>query len=137
MVREKRRTAAPRCVSSVVVRNWRRLRRVPPRAVSVATVANCVDCVVVVGACARALRAEQCERLTLIAASKRFVSKMCHECSFHLGVERAPAFLGENRGCHVAPYNTFYEQLERHLESAGLEAGRCARWDCRRARRRR
>ena len=95
-----------------------------------ATVANCVDCVVVVGACARALRAEQCERLTLIAASKRFVSKMCHECSFHLGVERAPAFLGENRGCHVAPYNTFYEQLERHLESAGLEAGRCARWDC-------
>ena len=94
-----------------------------------ATVANCVDCVVVVGACARALRAEQCERLTVIAASKRFIAKMCHECAFHLGVERRPAFLGENRGCHVAPYNTFYEQLERHLESAGLEAGRCARWD--------
>ena len=93
-----------------------------------ATVANCVDCVVVVGACARALRAEQCERLTVIAASKRFIAKMCHECAFHLGVERRPAFLGENRGCHVAPYNTFYEQLERHLESAGLEAGRCARW---------
>ena len=94
-----------------------------------ATVANCVDCVVVVGACARALRAERCERVTVIAASRRFVAKMCHECSFHLGVEKPPAFLGENRGCHVAPYNTFYEQLERHLECAGLDAGRCARWD--------
>ena len=94
-----------------------------------ATVANCVDCVVVIGACARALRAEQCERVTVIAASRRFVAKMCHECTFHLGVEKPPAFLGENRGCHVAPYNTFYEQLERHLECAGLEAGACARWD--------
>ena len=93
-----------------------------------ATVANCVDCVVVIGACARA-RAEQCERVTVIAASRRFVAKMCHECTFHLGVEKPPAFLGENRGCHVAPYNTFYEQLERHLECAGLEAGACARWD--------
>ena len=93
------------------------------------TVANCVDCVVVVGACARALRVEQCERLTLIAAAKRVTAKLCHEGRFHLGVEKRPVFVGENRGCKVAPYNTWYEQLEKHLETCGLDASACRGWD--------
>lgn len=129
VVREGDAGASASGGSSVVVRNCADAVVYLLAPFQYATVANCVDCVVVIGACARALRAEQCERVTVIAASRRFVAKMCHECTFHLGVEKPPAFLGENRGCHVAPYNTFYEQLERHLECAGLEAGACSRWD--------
>jgi TBCC domain-containing protein 1 len=72
---------------------------------------------------------EQCERLTLIAAAKRVTAKLCHEGRFHLGVEKRPVFVGENRGCKVAPYNTFYEQLEKHLETCRLDASACRGWD--------
>ena len=36
--------------------------------------------------------------------------------------------IGRERPCRKAPYNTFYEQLERHLATAGLSP-QCAMWD--------
>ena len=96
--------------------------------VEYASVIGCTDCVVVVGAVARALRVEQCERLTLIAATRRLQVRNCHEGTFYLGAAEPPLFVGDNRRNAVAPYNTFYEQLETHLQIAGLST-RCAAWD--------
>ena len=96
--------------------------------VEYASVIGCSDCVVVVGAVARALRVEQCERLTLIAATRRLQVRNCHEGTFYLGAAEPPLFVGDNRRNAVAPYNTFYEQLETHLQIAGLST-RCAAWD--------
>ena len=47
--------------------------------VQYASITGCTDCVVVVGAVTRALRVEQCERLTCIAATKRLQVRSCHE----------------------------------------------------------
>jgi TBCC domain-containing protein 1 len=66
--------------------------------------------------------------LTCIAATKRLQVRSCHEGTFYLGITRPPIFIGDNRRNRVAPYNTFYEQLERHLQVAGLSP-QCAAWD--------
>ena len=55
----------------------------------------------VVGAVARMLRVERCERLTLIAASVRLCISTCHECTFYLGVNRPPLLVGDNRVLRV------------------------------------
>ena len=60
--------------------------------VEYASVIGCTDCVVVVGAVARALRVEQCERLTLIAATRRLQVRNCHEGTFYLGAAEPPLF---------------------------------------------
>lgn len=93
-----------------------------------ATIARCSGCVVVIGACARALKVERCERVTIIAASRRVQARNVHECAFHLGVAEPPLFVGDCRGNFVAPYSTFYESLERHLAIAGVSP-RSAAWN--------
>lgn len=64
----------------------------------------------VVGAVARMLRVERCERLTLIAASVRICINSCHESTFYLGVNRQPLLIGDNRvlqvPCPVAELET-------------------------------
>lgn len=97
--------------------------------VEYASIVGCSDCVVVVGAATRALRVEQCERLTCIAATKRLQVRSSHEGTFHLGIVRQPMFIGDNRRNRVAPYNTFYEQLERHLVEAGISPQAAVAWD--------
>lgn len=66
-----------------------------------ACIISCSDCTVVVGAVARMLRVERCERLTLIAASVRVCIGSCHECTFYLGVNRPPLLIGDNRFLQV------------------------------------
>ena len=69
----------------------------PLAPVQYASITGCTDCVVVVGAVTRALRVEQCERLTCIAATKRLQVRSCHEGTFYLGIARQPLFIGEAR----------------------------------------
>ena len=93
------------------------------------TIAGCTDCVIVVGAVSRSMRVEGCERVKLICATKRVVVRSCFECTFHLGVLNQPMFVGDNRKCVLAPYNTFYEHLDEHLTRAKLAPEACNAWD--------
>ena len=93
------------------------------------SIIGCTDCVIVVGAVARSARVEACERVTLICASKRFAARSCFECTFHLGILKQPMFVGDNRKCVLAPYNTFYEHLGEHLAEARLNPEACTAWD--------
>lgn len=93
------------------------------------SVVGCVDCVIVVGAVARSALVEACERVTLICASKRVAVRSCFECTFHLGIMNQPMFVGDNRKCVLAPYNTFYEHLGEHLVEARLAPEACTAWD--------
>ncbi|RVW30757.1 TBCC domain-containing protein 1 [Vitis vinifera] len=85
-----------------------------------------------------AVRVEHCERVHVIAAAKRICIANCRECVFFLGVNQQPLIVGDNhklqvsdrvrhgashklKGINVAPYNTFYSQLEEHMNQVGIE----------------
>ena len=92
-------------------------------------ISGCVDCTIIVGVVARSARVERCERVTLICAAKRVAVRSCFDCTFHLGITRQPVFVGHNRKCVLAPYNTFYEHLCEHLAEARLVPDECTAWD--------
>uniref|UniRef100_A0A2P2MPN5 TBCC domain-containing protein 1 n=2 Tax=Rhizophora mucronata TaxID=61149 RepID=A0A2P2MPN5_RHIMU len=93
-----------------------------------ATVYGCSDATIVLGAVGKALRIEHCERVHVIAAAKRVCIASCWECVFFLGVNQQPLIVGDNHKIQVAPYNTYYSELEEHMSEVGIEAT-INRWD--------
>ncbi|KAF9593827.1 hypothetical protein IFM89_025612 [Coptis chinensis] len=57
-----------------------------------------------------------------ITAAKRICIANCQECVFFLGVNQQPFILGDNHKLQVAPYNTFYPQLEEHMSQVSVDA---------------
>lgn len=64
----------------------------------------------------------------MVTAAKRVCIANCRECVFFLGVNQRPLMVGDNHKLQVAPYNTFYSQLEEHMSEVGIEAT-INRWD--------
>ncbi|KAL5545501.1 hypothetical protein UlMin_005188 [Ulmus minor] len=93
-----------------------------------ATIHGCSDATIVLGAVGKAVRVEHCERVHVITAAKRVCIANCRECVFFLGVNQRPLMVGDNHKLQVAPYNTFYSQLEEHMSEVGIEAT-INRWD--------
>ncbi|KAL3819896.1 hypothetical protein ACJIZ3_005801 [Penstemon smallii] len=93
-----------------------------------ATVYGCSDATIVLGAVGKAVRVEHCERVHLITAAKRICIANCRECVFFLGVNQQPLIVGDNHKLQVAPYNTFYSQLEEHMNQVGIDPN-INRWD--------
>ncbi|KAK7259492.1 hypothetical protein RIF29_25100 [Crotalaria pallida] len=85
-----------------------------------ATVYGCSDATIVLGAVGKAVRVEHCERVHVIVAAKRICIANCRECVFFLGVNQRPLIIGDNHKLQVAPYNTFYSQLEEHMNEVGI-----------------
>ncbi|KAL9237807.1 hypothetical protein vseg_012311 [Gypsophila vaccaria] len=86
-----------------------------------ATVYGCSDTTIVLGAVGKAVRIEHCERVHVIVAAKRVCIANCRECVFYLGVNHRPLIVGDNHKLQVAPYNTFYPELEEHLNQVGID----------------
>ncbi|KAL5059437.1 hypothetical protein RYX36_031041 [Vicia faba] len=93
-----------------------------------ATIYGCSDTTVVIGAVGKAVRVEHCERVHVIVAAKRICIANCRECVFFLGVNQQPLIVGDNHKLQVAPYNTFYSQLEEHVNEVGV-LPTVNRWD--------
>ncbi|XP_057982488.1 uncharacterized protein LOC131167679 isoform X2 [Malania oleifera] len=93
-----------------------------------ATIYGCSEATIVLGAVGKAVRVEHCERVHVITAAKRICIANCRECVFFLGVNQRPLMVGDNHKLQVAPYNTFYSQLEEHMAQVGIEAT-VNRWD--------
>ncbi|KAF8087459.1 hypothetical protein N665_0585s0036 [Sinapis alba] len=85
-----------------------------------ATVYGCSDSTIVLGAAGKAVRVEHCERVHVIAATKRICIANCRECVFYLGVNQRPLIVGDNHKLQVAPYNTYYSDLEEHMTKVGI-----------------
>ncbi|XP_071737524.1 uncharacterized protein [Rutidosis leptorrhynchoides] len=92
------------------------------------TIYGCSDATIVLGPVGKAVRIEHCERVHVISAAKRICIANCRECVFFLGVNQQPLIVGDNHKLQVAPYNTFYPQLEEHMKEVGVEASP-NRWD--------
>ncbi|XP_059462166.1 uncharacterized protein LOC132191244 isoform X1 [Corylus avellana] len=93
-----------------------------------ATIYGSSDTTIVLGAVGKAVRVEHCERVHVITAAKRISIANCRECVFFLGVNQRPLIVGDNHKLQVAPYNTFYSQLEEHMNEVGVEA-KTNKWD--------
>ncbi|EEF30037.1 TBCC domain-containing protein 1 [Ricinus communis] len=93
-----------------------------------ATIYGCSDATIVLGAVGKAVRIEHCERVHVITAAKRVCIANCRECVFFLGVNQRPLMVGDNHKLQVAPYNTYYSELEEHMAEVGIEAT-INRWD--------
>ncbi|KAK8649303.1 hypothetical protein V6N13_130033 [Hibiscus sabdariffa] len=93
-----------------------------------ATIYGCSDATIVLGAVGKAVRVEHCERVHVIVAAKRVCIANCRECLFFLGVNQRPLIVGDNHKLQVAPYNTFYSQLEEHMTEVGIKAT-INKWD--------
>ncbi|KAK9671557.1 hypothetical protein RND81_12G038800 [Saponaria officinalis] len=86
-----------------------------------ATIYGCSDTTIVIGAVGKALRVEHCERVHVIVAAKRVCIANCRECIFYLGVNQRPLIVGDNHKLQVAPYNTYYPELEEHMNQVGID----------------
>lgn len=93
-----------------------------------ATVYGCSDTTIVLGAVGKALKVEHCERVQVITAAKRICIANCRECVFYLGVNQPPLILGDNHKLQIAPFNTYYSQLEDHMAQVGVDSG-VNRWN--------
>ncbi|KAK3134103.1 hypothetical protein QOZ80_6AG0545050 [Eleusine coracana subsp. coracana] len=93
-----------------------------------ATVYGCSDTTVVLGAIGKVVKVEHCERVQIIAASKRICIANCRECVFYLGVNHQPLIVGDNHKLQVAPFNTYYPQLGEHLAQVGVDPS-VNKWD--------
>ncbi|KAL8036875.1 hypothetical protein ABFX02_11G005000 [Erythranthe guttata] len=93
-----------------------------------ATIYGCSDATIVIGAVGKAIRVEHCERVHLITAARRICIANCRECVFFLGVNQQPLIVGDNHKLQVAPFNTYYSQLEEHMSQVGVDPN-INRWD--------
>ncbi|XP_071724363.1 uncharacterized protein [Rutidosis leptorrhynchoides] len=93
-----------------------------------ATVYGCSDATIVLGAVGKAVRVEHCERVHVITAANRVCIANCRECLFFLGVNQRPLIVGDNHKLQVAPFNTYYSQLEEHMAEVGIDST-INRWD--------
>ncbi|XP_010913921.1 uncharacterized protein [Elaeis guineensis] len=86
-----------------------------------ATVYGCSDTTIILGAIGKAVRVEHCERVQVITAAKRICIANCRECVLFLGVNQRPLIVGDNHKLQVAPFNTYYSQLEEHIAQVGVD----------------
>ncbi|WJX78610.1 hypothetical protein P8452_61813 [Trifolium repens] len=93
-----------------------------------ATIYGCSDATIFIGAVGKAVRVEHCERVHVIVAAKRICIANSRECVFFLGVNQQPLIVGDNHKLQVAPFNTFYSQLEEHMNEVGV-LPTVNRWD--------
>ena len=89
---------------------------------------GCSDCTLVIGAVARVLRLERCERVQLMTAAGRVLVHTCHDCTLYLGTGRPVYLLGDCRFLQLAPLATKYDLLAAHLRQAGIDP-RVNLWD--------
>lgn len=91
-------------------------------------VVSCTNSIVVLGAVGQSLRIEYCERLQVVAVTSHTVINTCHDCIVYAASNRTPLMVGDNRFVQLAPYNSGYDNLERHMEISGISPD-VNRWD--------
>ncbi|GAX19749.1 hypothetical protein FisN_37Lh015 [Fistulifera solaris] len=85
-----------------------------------ATVTNCSNCTIVLGAVAGLLHVVNCDKMAITCAARKFIVRNCCDIQTYLFSPTPPLLVGDNRNCQFAPYNTYYEGFRDDLVTAGL-----------------
>lgn len=90
----------------------------PLRSVSVD---KCHDTTVMLGPVCGTVQVTGCRGLRLVTVCRRLVVSDSAGCTFHITTPTRPLFAGNrNDSLTLAPFHTYYPQLEEHMRTAGL-----------------
>mmetsp|Transcript_14490 Transcript_14490/g.27359 ORF Transcript_14490/g.27359 Transcript_14490/m.27359 type:complete len:582 (-) Transcript_14490:96-1841(-) len=91
-------------------------------------VSGCEDCTINLGVCRKMVTFRSCTGLTVTAASRRTHLSSMSNSTFYLFCWNRPVFIGSNYDIKLAPYNTYYPNLDRDLKAANLDPLVPNRW---------
>mmetsp|Transcript_34146 Transcript_34146/g.63299 ORF Transcript_34146/g.63299 Transcript_34146/m.63299 type:complete len:586 (-) Transcript_34146:583-2340(-) len=91
-------------------------------------VSGCEDCTINLGVCRKMVTFRSCTGLTVSAVSRRTHLSSMSNSTFYLFCWNRPVFIGSNYGIKLAPYNTYYPNLDRDLKAANLDPLVPNRW---------
>jgi len=63
-----------------------------------------------------------CDNINLIGVTKRLVIISCRDSVFHICSQSRPVLIGRNKNIKLAPYYTFYPQLEYDMKYIGVSS---------------
>lgn len=81
---------------------------------------DCTDSVIVTGV-SRLITLENCNRCTLISISKSLKIQGCSNVTTNVCVNTRPVLSLGNANITLAPYNSFYSQLDAHIKQMGIK----------------
>jgi len=84
---------------------------------------GCEDCVIVTGVCKNLLSVENCSNCKIIAISKAIRIEESNDTTFYLCVNTRPVLTVGNNRLIFAPYNTYYSQVDVHIQTALIKTG--------------
>ncbi|GAX26435.1 hypothetical protein FisN_37Hh015 [Fistulifera solaris] len=85
-----------------------------------ATVSNCSNCTIVLGAVAGLLHVVNCDKLSITCAARKIIVRNGCDIQTYLFSPTPPLLVGDHRNCQFAPYNTYYDGFRDDLVTAGL-----------------
>ncbi|XP_067650702.1 TBCC domain-containing protein 1-like isoform X1 [Haliotis asinina] len=92
------------------------------------TIEKCRNTTVVLGPVETCVHLSNCENVTVIAICRSIMVSGCTLCTLHLLTPTRPMLLSGNDTILLAPYHTFYPQLEEHMSLVGISAS-LNQWD--------
>jgi len=90
-----------------------------------ASIRNCADCDIVIGAVHGAVIVSHCESVRITVACRKLLIMDCTNCAFNIATLSTTVVSGDTRNVLIGPYNTAYKNLRNHLILAGLKALCC------------
>jgi len=86
------------------------------------TIKDCTDSFIVTGV-ARSVVIENCSRCIIISISKALKIQSSSELTIHTCVNTRPVMTMGNSNVILAPYNTYYSQLDSHIQEMDIKTG--------------
>jgi len=87
------------------------------------TIKGCEDCVIVSGVCKSLLSVEGCSNCKIISISKAIKIEETNDTTFYLCTNTRPVLTLGNSRLLFAPYNTYYSQIDVHIQAAQIKIG--------------
>jgi len=83
---------------------------------------KCHNTTIVLGAVDTVVTVIACDNINLIGVTKRLVIISCRDSVFHICSQSRPVLIGRNKNIKLAPYYTFYPQLEYDMKYVGVSS---------------
>ncbi|ESO97327.1 hypothetical protein LOTGIDRAFT_231523 [Lottia gigantea] len=84
------------------------------------TIEKCRNSTVILGPVELTVHLSNCENITVIVPCRNIIVSGCTSCTLHLLTPNRPTLLSGNDSILIAPYHTYYPQLEEHMTRVGL-----------------
>jgi len=87
------------------------------------SIKGCEECVIVTGVCKNLLNVERCSNCKIVALSKAIRIEESTDTTFYICTNTRPVLTMGNSRIVFAPYNTYYSQIDTHIQTALIKTG--------------